>query len=58
MLYAQKEDYPEYNKPLQFSEEEIKLYHLLMEYRKQNRLPIIPLSYNLSYVAKVHVWDS
>jgi uncharacterized protein YkwD len=37
--------------------EEQKLYDLIMEYRAFYKLPVIPLSPSLSYVAKVHVRD-
>jgi hypothetical protein len=37
--------------------EEQRLYDLIMDYRKQEDLPRIPLSPSLSYVAKVHVRD-
>jgi len=39
------------------SNEEMKLYNLINEYRKENKLPAIPLSKSLSYVAKKHVMD-
>jgi len=39
------------------SEEETKLYKLIMEYRKQNNLPFIPLSKSLTIVAQTHVAD-
>lgn len=39
------------------SEEEIKLYELVMEYRAKNGLPSIPLSVSLTKVAKAHVED-
>jgi len=37
--------------------EEKKLYNLIMEYRKANGLPSIPLSASLTYVAQTHVHD-
>ncbi|MFL5729214.1 MAG: CAP domain-containing protein [Cytophagaceae bacterium] len=39
------------------SAEEYKLYNLINEYRKKNKLPAIPLSKSLSYVAREHVTD-
>ncbi len=37
--------------------EELKLYNLVNKYRQENKLPEIPLSRNLCYVAKLHVND-
>ncbi len=42
---------------LELNAEESKLYDQLMEYRKQNGLPAIPLSKALTQVAKSHVQD-
>lgn len=39
------------------SAEEKKLYDLIMEYRKENKLPSIPLSENLTFVAQTHARD-
>lgn len=39
------------------STEEMKLYQLIMEYRKSKGLPSIPLSAKLSQVARVHAHD-
>ncbi len=39
------------------SAEEQKLYTLIMEYRKKNNLPSIPLSKSLTYVAQQHCMD-
>ncbi|TVR80970.1 MAG: CAP domain-containing protein [Chitinophagaceae bacterium] len=39
------------------SEEEMKLYNGLMEYRESKGLPNIPLSKSLTYVAQTHVQD-
>lgn len=39
------------------SKDEMKLYKLIMDYRKQKKLPSIPLSSSLTYVAKVHAQD-
>lgn len=39
------------------SSEEQKLYDIIMEYRKANDLPVIPLSKSLTTVAKTHVKD-
>ncbi len=36
---------------------ELKLYNLVNKYRQENKLPEIPLSKNLCYVAKLHVND-
>lgn len=46
------EDKPEYER-----EEEKKLYNLIMEYRAEKGLPVIPMSKSLNYVAKTHVKD-
>lgn len=37
--------------------EELKLYQLIMEYRLQNKLPAIPFSKSLTYVAQQHCLD-
>lgn len=37
--------------------EEQKLYNLLMEYRRSHNLPAIPLSKSLTFVAQTHVKD-
>ncbi|HLO90499.1 MAG TPA: CAP domain-containing protein [Lentimicrobium sp.] len=39
------------------SEAEVKLASLINEYRKTKKLPAIPLSASLSYVARLHVQD-
>ncbi|MBX9850383.1 MAG: CAP domain-containing protein [Cytophagaceae bacterium] len=39
------------------SEEELKLYNLITEYRKQKKLPKIPLSKSLTFVAQTHSKD-
>lgn len=39
------------------SAEELKLYNLVMAYRKANQLPEIPLSVSLTYVAQEHCKD-
>lgn len=39
------------------SDEETKLYKLLMEYRREKGLPVIPLSKSLTKVAQIHVKD-
>lgn len=39
------------------SAEELKLYQLVMAYRKANQLPEIPLSVSLTYVAQEHCKD-
>jgi uncharacterized protein YkwD len=41
----------------ELSQEEQKLYDLIMSYRKSRRLPVIPLSKSLTYVAQVHARD-
>jgi len=41
----------------QLNEEEKKLYSLLMDYRKEKGLPIIPLSQSLTFVAQTHAKD-
>lgn len=42
---------------IELTVDEQKLYRMIMDYRKQKALPVIPLSKSLSYVAKVHVID-
>jgi hypothetical protein len=37
--------------------EELKLYKLIMDYRKSKKFPVIPLSKSLTYVAQVHSKD-
>lgn len=39
------------------SSEEMKLYDLITEYRRINKLPAIPFSRSLSYVARTHAMD-
>ena len=39
------------------SKDELKLYNLINEYRKKNKLPVIPLSKSLTYVAQQHCID-
>ena len=39
------------------SEEEAKLYRLIMEYRSEKGLPVIALSKSLTKVAQIHVKD-
>jgi len=39
------------------SEEEVKLYNLINEYRRIHKLPAIPFSRSLSYVARIHTMD-
>lgn len=39
------------------TKEEKKLYDLIMEYRKEKKLSVIPLSKSLTFVAKAHVKD-
>lgn len=57
------QDYEKYNPAVYsidnvcLSEEEYKLYQLVMAYRKASGLGTIPLSRSLTYVAQVHVWD-
>ena len=41
----------------ELTQEEVKLYNKIMEYRKVNNLPTIPLSRSLTFVAKTHVKD-
>ena len=48
---------PYEEKTICLSKEEQKLYDLIMEYRRQNNLPAIPLSPKLTRVAKVHGHD-
>ncbi|MEA3497116.1 MAG: CAP domain-containing protein, partial [Bacteroidota bacterium] len=39
------------------TEEELKLYNLIIEYRQEKKLPPIPLSPSLTIVAQTHVKD-
>lgn len=39
------------------SEQEIHLFELVNDYRRENNLPAIPLSPSLCFVAGAHVWD-
>ena len=39
------------------SEQEQQLYNLIMEYRAQKKLPSIPLSKSLTFVAQTHARD-
>jgi hypothetical protein len=39
------------------SKTEVTLYHLINDYRRQKGLPAVPLSRNLTYVAKLHARD-
>ena len=41
----------------ELSNEEQKLYDMIMEYRKKKRLPSIPLSKSLTFVAQTHTKD-
>ena len=43
--------------PNQITQEEKKLYSLIMEYRKEKGLPTIPISTSLTKVAQAHVKD-
>jgi len=43
--------------PINYEEEESKLYDLIMQYRAENGLPEIPVSKSLTYVAQLHVKD-
>jgi uncharacterized protein YkwD len=49
-----KEIYSSEFKETCISPEELKLYHLINSYRKKKRLPPIPLSKSLTYVAQTH----
>jgi uncharacterized protein YkwD len=42
---------------IDITEEEQKLYELIMKYRESKGLPLIPLSKSLTYVAQQHVID-
>lgn len=39
------------------SAEEVKLYNLIMDYRRMHKMPVIPFSRSLSYVARMHAMD-
>jgi len=39
------------------TEQELQLYELINDYRKEHNLPAIPLSPSLCFVAGAHVWD-
>lgn len=41
----------------ELSDEEKKLYKMIMDYRKAMQLPVIPLSKSLTQVAQIHVKD-
>lgn len=41
----------------ELTSEEMKLYNNIMEYRKEKKLPSIPLSKSLTFVAQTHVSD-
>jgi uncharacterized protein YkwD len=41
----------------ELTSEELKLYNLIMEYRKSYGLPEIPISKSLTFVAQIHVRD-
>jgi len=43
---------------LVISEDEMRLYNLIMDYRKSQNLPKIPLSKKLTFVAQTHAKDS
>jgi hypothetical protein len=45
------------NAGVTISAEELKLYNLIMEYRHSKKLPKIPLSKSLTYVAQTHCKD-
>lgn len=45
------------NKKVCLSEEEYKLYEMIMQYRKTKNLPVIPLSASLTFVAQTHCKD-
>jgi hypothetical protein len=57
------QDYEKFNPALYsmdnvcLSDEEYKLYKLVMDYRASKGLPSIPLSRSLTFVAQLHVWD-
>lgn len=44
-------------KNVKLSAEEMALYQKIMEYRKTLKLPVIPISASLTFVAQSHVWD-
>ncbi|MCF8298802.1 MAG: CAP domain-containing protein [Saprospiraceae bacterium] len=48
---------PEKTDDVKITSEELKLYELIMKYRKSNNLPEIPLSKSLTYVAQQHCKD-
>jgi len=56
---SQQAQKPSYTIPANFrvSEEEMRLYRMINDYRRRYDLPSIPLSLSLSYVASAHVKD-
>ena len=55
LLLSCKNPNPDYSTTL--SVEEQKLYDLIMQYRAEKKLPVIPLSKSLTFVAQTHVKD-
>ncbi|MBI5217747.1 MAG: CAP domain-containing protein [Bacteroidia bacterium] len=54
---AKQDSKPKKNFTVCISDDEMKLYNLLMEYRKTKGLPEIPFSKSLTYVARLHAKD-
>lgn len=54
---SQSQDKPAKTFDVKITKEELKLYDLLMTYRKSKNLPAIPLSKSLTYVAQEHCKD-
>lgn len=46
-----------HNEDICLTNEEKALYEVINEYRKQKKLPALPLSFSLTKVAKAHAWD-
>lgn len=56
LAFGLRAQYP-YEEEACVSDEEYRLYRLINEYRKQKKLPGIPLSESLCTVAAAHAWD-
>lgn len=56
-IFAQQPSTESKNISVCIKENEMRLYNLVMQYRTQNGLPIIPLSSSLTFVAQAHCKD-
>jgi len=57
LVIAQQSNHLLKNFTVCINENEMNLYNLVMQYRQQNGLPIIPLSPSLTFVAQTHCKD-